>query len=225
MTCDPPGCIESYSINVRVTNDSAASLWKRAGPPPSWGRPPSYYISMDSTSIASEIPDIDIGPPLPPVGHWPKALSRAPPPRRAVASSAAPSSSTQGVSDLPKADQCIFFHYYKLKRRAILMFPPQFELKAGAGPHQLLRNPDGPGAAPGALTVDALQIAIAEDVDGIDAAAEFAMMPSDDSKVRTTIGAAPPFACWRPATYSISLADGLLHTAFRSCGRGFRLHP
>ncbi|KAL1943341.1 hypothetical protein VTO73DRAFT_4416 [Trametes versicolor] len=158
ISCNLSG-IGAASINVRVTNDSAASLWKRAGPPPSWGRPPSYYISMDSTSIASEIPDIDIGPPLPPVGRWPKALSRAPPPRRAVASSAAPSSSTQGVSDLPKADQ-----------------PALVLTNCHETPMVLAQR------SPGALTVDALQIAIAEDVDGIDAAAEFAMMPSDDSK-------------------------------------------
>ncbi|KAI0673242.1 WD40-repeat-containing domain protein [Trametes maxima] len=40
--------------------------------------------------------------------------------------------------EIRQADQCIFFHYYKMKSR-FWIFPAKIE--AGAGPHQLPRNP------------------------------------------------------------------------------------
>ncbi len=57
------------------------------------------------------------------------------------------------------------------------MIPPQFELKAGAGPDKLPRGPNGSGEGPGALSYNAL---VAEDEE----AAEFEMMPQNGSQVR-----------------------------------------
>ncbi|KAI0651035.1 WD40-repeat-containing domain protein [Trametes meyenii] len=52
-----------------------------------------------------------------------------------------------------QADQCIFFHYYKMKSR-FWIFPAKIE--AGAGPHRLPRNPDDRGEEDdqGVLTAD-----------------------------------------------------------------------
>ncbi|KAI0673282.1 hypothetical protein C8Q78DRAFT_1024064 [Trametes maxima] len=46
-----------------------------------------------------------------------------------------------------EADQCVFFHYYKMKRRFLL--PSKIE--AGAGPHQLPPNPGHMDTNPGVL--------------------------------------------------------------------------
>ena len=46
----------------------------------------------------------------------------------------------------PPQDQCLFLHYYKMKRR--FWWPFKDAMQAAAGPHQLPPGPDDPGAGP-----------------------------------------------------------------------------
>lgn len=52
------------------------------------------------------------------------------------------------LEDPEKANQCIFFHYYKAKRRIPLL---GLRFKAAAGPHELPRDPRDPCASPEVL--------------------------------------------------------------------------
>ncbi|KAI0673287.1 WD40 repeat-like protein [Trametes maxima] len=129
VSCDF-GALASANFSVNISNVSIPSGWYRNGPPHArrystqslpqqigtYGAAPSVhgYSSGSASTSAESLP------------YWsgPGGAMMPPPP-----------SARQ-----EKADQCVFFHYYKMKRRWLL---PR-KIEAGAGPHQL---PPDPGNA------------------------------------------------------------------------------
>lgn len=180
------GGVGSASISLSFTNVSTGGHWERAGPSASWR---ALSCRSTATSISSAVPSPELLSPTGASLQSADTSSSGSPAdsdsRRSLsaihsfergASPANPASSLL-PSPPPRADQCIFFHYYKLKRRGILMIPPQFELKAGAGPHELPRNPGGPEAHSQVLSDN---MDIMEDEQAVDS---FEVMPSNNSQV------------------------------------------
>ncbi|KAI0369573.1 WD40 repeat-like protein [Pilatotrama ljubarskyi] len=172
------GSLGSADLNLHIANVSLGNTWHRSGP--QHARRHSMTQSMtspssisytdkaaSSTGLAcasgssaslSSFATADDGteysshgvPLGPPLGH---ALS-APAAHRG----------SEALSD--SADQCIFFNYYKMKRRRW----PWSKMKAGARPHELPRPPDETDAPPGVESGDR------SDSSG-DESSEFELMP------------------------------------------------
>ncbi|KAI0350532.1 WD40 repeat-like protein [Trametes cingulata] len=171
------GSLGSADLRLHIANVSLGNTWHRSGPQharrhsmtQSMVSPPSMAFSIDTSSTAGASfakgstsslssfataddgtesqPHIPLGPPLgqslsaPDVHHGPYAAPE-------------------------RADQCIFFHYYKMKRRRW----PWSKIKAGAGPHELPRPPDDTDASQNVETDDR------SDRSG-DESSEFELMP------------------------------------------------
>ncbi|KAI0650997.1 WD40 repeat-like protein [Trametes meyenii] len=133
VSCDF-GALASASFSVSVSNVSIPGGWYRNGPPharrhstqslpqqiATYGAAPSAHHYGSGSGSVESLPHGSGGALMPP-----------------------PSPAMQ-----EKADQCVFFHYYKMKRRWRLL--PR-KLEAGAGPHQLPPSPGHMDANPGVL--------------------------------------------------------------------------
>ncbi|KAI0350495.1 WD40 repeat-like protein [Trametes cingulata] len=117
------------NISFSISNTSAPGGWYRAGPPQTRMHPLAPTLSApaavsSSTHSSSTSPAPSLSP------HRSAQPSR----HSFDAGSVTPSFQEVEMGVSPKADQCIFFHYYKVKRRWWIL--PQ-RIEAGAGPHQL----------------------------------------------------------------------------------------
>lgn len=143
VSCDF-GALGSASMNISVAQTSLPGSWYRSGPPRARGSPTLNFAPSpaavpympygasptqpafgagSSTSVSSYGTAV-----APSTASFPAYGTQTIPPGMTVPSVP---QAAYGVPE--KADQCIFFHYYKAKRRFFL-----FErMEAGAGPHEL----------------------------------------------------------------------------------------
>ncbi|CDO76417.1 hypothetical protein BN946_scf184925.g4 [Trametes cinnabarina] len=132
ITCDLTA-LASANFSMSISNLDLPNCMYRAGPPKARSNshssshsvpvPLSDFMSSSmgsSTSLASYATAPELSRPSTSGYHFPSTL--AVPPSGVVAD---------------KADQCVFFHYYKMKKR--YWFLPT-RIEAGAGPHQLPPN-------------------------------------------------------------------------------------
>lgn len=143
VSCDF-GALGSANININIAQTSLPGSWYRSGPPRVRGSPTLNFApppaavpympygasptqpafgAGSSTSVSSYGTAV-----APSTASFPAYGTQTMPPGMTVPSVP---QAAHGVPE--KADQCIFFHYYKAKRRFFL-----FErMEAGAGPHEL----------------------------------------------------------------------------------------
>ncbi|KAI0325968.1 YVTN repeat-like/Quino protein amine dehydrogenase [Cubamyces sp. BRFM 1775] len=152
ISCDMSS-LASAHLTMSITNVTAPNCWYRSGPPQ------ARRLSVSSNQSA---PAGILGPVA--MGSNASLASSA---TASDASTNAQQQQTQTVTpgfQIPtnlsvpssgvvpdKADQCIFFHYYKMKRR---WFPLPGRIVAGAGPHELPQNEDDTDANPSVLVDD-----------------------------------------------------------------------
>lgn len=146
VSCDF-AALGSANIEVSISRLSAPGIWHKTGPPHARRRsnvstllastPTELRYSHDSSSPPSVV-GTEFSTPLSPSS----ATGSDIPTWESSAYSAGSSSSVpalvvpQASSSTPdKPNQCIFFHYYKAKRRRTKFFLRRFE--ARAGPHEL----------------------------------------------------------------------------------------
>lgn len=146
VSCDF-AALGSANIEVSISRLSAPGIWHKTGPPHARRRsnaspllasmptepryshdstsPPSIFGTESSTPLS---PSSAAGPDLP---TWASSAYSA------GSSSSVPALAVpQASPNTPeKPNQCIFFHYYKAKRRRTKFFLRRFE--ARAGPHEL----------------------------------------------------------------------------------------
>lgn len=167
VSCDF-GALGCASMNINIAQTSLPSSWYRSGPPRARESPTESFPSTPTTPYVSHT----ASPKQHPFGTGPSKplLSTPTHDARSTTAMAVPTVPQVAPGAPDKADQCIFFHYFKAKRRFFV-----FErLEAGAGPHELPPSTDEDVADAALLSRE-----------GDPAGDDFDFVSTGDSKVST----------------------------------------
>ncbi|KAJ8494847.1 hypothetical protein ONZ51_g2077 [Trametes cubensis] len=143
--------LASANLTMSITNVTAPNCMYRSGPPQARRR----SVSSSQSAPAEMFGSVAMGSnaSLASYATAPDASGGAQQMQTTVPGFQLPSNlSAPPPGVVPdKADQCIFFHYYKMKRR---WFPLPGRIVAGAGPHELPSSEDDTDANPSVLVDD-----------------------------------------------------------------------